>query len=138
VSEVDQNDSVADVPAADGIEPGRRLIRLGGDKGLSLAERVTERLYRLSWRTPIHSVRLKGRHPLKLIAVPDDPFVGDVERGNALLERRILFAGETRDIKTLNLAKPDFSRRFSDYIHSFAWLRNADAALARSPCRYRQ
>ncbi len=132
MSEVDQNDSVADVPAADGIEPGRRLIRLGGDKGLSLAERVTERLYRLSWRTPIHSVRLKGRHPLKLIAVPDDPFVGDVERGNALLERRILFAGETRDIKTLNLAKPDFSRRFSDYIHSFAWLRDLSTVAVRA------
>lgn len=121
--------------AADGIEEGKRLIRLGGDKGLSLAERVAERLYRLSWRTPIHSVRLKGRHPLKLIAVPDDPLVGpiagSIERGDALVAGSMVFAGEQRDIKTLNLAKPDYSRRFGNYLHSFAWLRDLAAVATR-------
>ncbi len=127
MSEVDAHE-----PAADGIEEGKRLITLGGDKGLSLAERVAERLYRLSWRTPIHAVRLKGRHPLKLIAVPDDAFVGDVDRGKALLDGRLLFAGEARDLKTLNLAKPDYSKRFSDYLHSFAWLRDLSTVATRA------
>ncbi len=121
--------------AADGIEEGKRLIRLGGDKGLSLAERVAERLYRLSWRTPIHSVRLKGRHPLKLIAIPDDPFVGpfdgNVERGTALMDGNLLFAGEMRAVKALNLAKPDYSRRFSNYLHGFGWLRDLSSVATR-------
>ncbi|MGJ3648474.1 heparinase II/III family protein [Sphingomonas sp. GlSt437] len=116
---------------ADGIEPGKRLIRVGGDKGLSLAERISERLYRLTWRTPIHGVRLKGRHPLKLIAVPDDPFAGDVARGRALLDGRVLFAGEAREIKGLNFAKPDWSRRMGDYLHSFAWLRDLSTVATR-------
>jgi uncharacterized heparinase superfamily protein len=116
---------------ADGIEEGKRLIRLGGDKGLSLAERLTERFHRLTWRTPIHGLRLKGRHPLKLIAVPDDPFLGDIRRGNALLEGELSFRGERRRIVDLNLAKPDFSRGFSDYFHSFAWLRDLSTVATR-------
>jgi hypothetical protein len=40
-------------PAADGIEEGKRLIRMGGDRGLSLADRIAERFQRLTWRTPI-------------------------------------------------------------------------------------
>src|SRR3546814_10503762 len=89
-----------DDPAADGIEEGKRLIRLGGEKGLSLAERLQDRFHRLTWRTPIHTLRLRGRYPLKLIAVPEDPFFGDVARGNALLEGKLHFRGEERAIDT--------------------------------------
>jgi uncharacterized heparinase superfamily protein len=117
---------------ADGIDEGKRLIRLGGDKGLSLAERITERFHRLTWRTPIHGMRLKGRHPLKLIAVPDDPFLGDPRRGHALLDGRLSFRGETRNIADLNLARPDFPRAFSDYFHSFLWLRDLSTVATRA------
>ena len=117
---------------ADGIEEGKRLIRLGGDKGLSLADRLTEYFHRLTWRTPIHGMRLKGRHPLKLIAVPDDSFLGDPRRGNALLDGKLSLRGETRVIAELNLAKPDFSRAFSDYLHSFLWLRDLSTVATRA------
>ena len=50
-------------PGGDGIEEGKRLIRLGGDTGLSLAEKITERFHRLTWRTPIHGLKLNGRPP---------------------------------------------------------------------------
>ena len=93
-------------PAPDGIDEGRRLIRLGGDKGLSLADRLAERFHRLTWRTPLHTLRLKGRYPLKLIAVPDDPILGDIARGTMLLEGVLSFRGEARDIETLDLTKP--------------------------------
>lgn len=116
---------------ADGIEEGKRLIRLGGDKGLSLADRLTEYFHRLTWRTPIHGMRLKGRHPLKLIAVPDDPFLGDPRRGNALLDGKLNLRGETRAIADLNLARPDFSRAFGDYLHSFLWLRDLSTVATR-------
>lgn len=87
--------------APDGIEEGKRLMRVGGDKGLSLAERLAERFHKLTWRTPIHTMRLKGRYPLKLVAVPDDPVMGDVRRGHALLRGELAFQGETQDRKSV-------------------------------------
>ena len=116
----------------DSIDEGKRLIRLGGDKGLSLAERLSERFHRLTWRTPIHDMRLKGRHPLKLIAVPDDPFLGDVRRGNALLAGTLSFRGESRAIETLDLTKPDFTKAYSDYLHGFSWLRDVSTVATRA------
>ena len=116
----------------DSIDEGKRLIRLGGDKGLSLAERVSERFHRLTWRTPIHGMRLKGRHPLKLIAVPDDPFIGDARRGSALLGGTLTFRGESRAVDALNLAKPNFSRAFADYFHGFSWLRDLSTVATRA------
>lgn len=116
----------------DSIDEGKRLIRQGGDKGLSLAERLAEHFHRLTWRTPIHGMRLKGRHPLKLIAVPDDPFLGDTRRGNALLDGRLSFRGESRAIAALDLAKPDFSKAFAEYLHGFSWLRDLSTVATRA------
>ncbi|WP_185867678.1 heparinase II/III family protein [Sphingomonas sp. TF3] len=116
----------------DSIDEGKRLIRQGGDKGLSLAERLAERFHRLTWRTPIHGMRLKGRHPLKLIAVPDDPFLGDARRGNALLDGRLSFRGESRAIAALDLVKPDFSKAFAEYLHGFSWLRDLSTVATRA------
>lgn len=114
------------------IEEGRRLIRVGGDKGLSLSERLADRLERLSWRTPLHGLRLKGRYPLKLIAVPDDPFAGDPRRGQALLDGQLTLRGESRPITALGLARPDFSARFGDHLHGFAWLRDLSTVATRA------
>lgn len=118
--------------AADGIDEGKRLIRIGSDKGLSLAERLSERFARLTWRTPIHNLRLRGRYPLKLIAVPDDPFLGDVRRGNALMKGMLTIAGEGRPIDRINLAHPDFSLRFAEHLHSFSWLRDLSTVATRA------
>ncbi len=124
---------MSELPPAgsDGIEEGKRLIRLGGDRGLSLADRVAERLQRLTWRTPIHTMRLRGRHPLKLIAVADDPFLGDVARGNALLDGVVMFRGEERSIPALDFARGNTSKAFADHLHSFAWLRDLSTVTTR-------
>ena len=117
---------------ADGVEEGKRLIRLGGDRGLSLADRIAERFQRLTWRTPIHSMRLRGRHPLKLIAVADDPFLGDPARGNALLDGLVSFRGEERAITALDFARANFSKPLSEHLHSFAWLRDLSTVATRA------
>jgi len=119
-------------PAADGVEEGKRLIRTGGDRGLSLAERISERFQRLTWGTPLHAMRLRGRYPLKLIAIPDDPFFGDAQRGNALLDGKIRFRGEERAIDTLDFAHPDWSSAFGEYLQSFAWLRDLSSVATRA------
>lgn len=113
------------------IEEGKRLIRHGGGSGLSLAERVSERFRRLAWRSPLHALRLRGRHPLKLIAVPEDPFVGDPRRGNALLEQRMMFRGESIAFADLDFAKPSWKPPFGEHLHSFAWLRDLSTVATR-------
>jgi uncharacterized heparinase superfamily protein len=115
----------------DGIEPGKRLIRAGDDRGVSLAERLSWRLHRLSWRTPLHSLRLRGRHPLKLLAVPKDPVAGDKLAGEAILRGRFLHRGQTLEIESLDFADPALPADFSDYLQSFEWLRDLAAAATR-------
>lgn len=119
-------------PDADGIEQGKRLIRVGGDTGLSLAERMNEVFQRIAWRTPLHGLRLSGRYPLKLITVADDPFLGDAARGNALMKGMLVFRGERRAADLIDLAKPDFSPAFADHLHGFAWLRDLSTVAPRA------
>lgn len=118
----------------DGIEEGKRLIRLSDDKGLSLAERIANRFYRLTWRTPIHAMRLKGKYPLKLLAVPTDPMPGDKRAGQALRAGYFLFRGLKQPIDTLDFNALDLPPAFQDYIHSFRWLRDLAAAAPREQC----
>ena len=125
-------ESPADEQGLDGIEEGRRLMRVGGDKGLSLADRLAERFHKLTWRTPIHTMRLKGRYPLKLIAVPDDPVLGDVARGQALLAGEVRYRGELRHLDAIDFSRPDWGRAFGDHLHSFAWLRDLSTVATRA------
>lgn len=120
-----------DLPV-DGIDQGKRLIRVGGDTGLSLAERLTERFHRLTWRTPLHGLRLRGKHPLKLITVADDPFAGDPSRGRALLDGHISLRGERRAIDGLDAKLPGASRPFADHVHGFGWLRDLSTVAPRA------
>ena len=86
------------------IEPGKRLIRVGDDRGLSLFERLNYRLHRFAWRTPLHALRLRGRVPLKLIAVPKDPIAGDKAAGEALLAGRFRHNGTEVAVAGLDFA----------------------------------
>ncbi|CAN5401656.1 heparinase II/III family protein [soil metagenome] len=113
------------------IEEGKRLIRLSDDKGLSLAERVANRFYRLTWRTPIHAMRLKGKYPLKLLAVPNDNIPGDPRAGRALRAGYFLFRGLKQPLDTLDFAALDLPPAFRDYIHSFRWLRDLATVSTR-------
>lgn len=117
--------------AADTIETGKRLIRLSDDRGASLADRIAARFYRLTWRTPLHGLRLRGRFPLQLLGVPDDPIPGDPMAGKALRAGHFLFRGLKLPTARLDFAALPASPPFGDYIHSFAWLRDLAAAGER-------
>ena len=118
-------------PGTDGIEPGKRLIRVDTDRGLSLSQRLAESLQRLTWRTPLHKLRLRGRFPLKLLAAPDDPIIGDLKAGQALLQGMIFWRGEKIAIRELNFAALQGTPGLIDYLHSFAWLRDLSTAGTR-------
>jgi len=92
-----------------------------GDKGLSLAERITSASIVSPGAPPIHGLRLKGRHPLKLIACPTIRS-GDPRRGNAA-RRPLSFRGETRQI-AISPGQARFSAAVERLFHSFAWLRD--------------
>jgi uncharacterized heparinase superfamily protein len=121
-------------PSPDGeeeIEEGKRLIRLPDGKGLSLAERIANRFYRLTWATPIHAKRLKGKYPLKLLAVPEDGIPGDPRAGKALRAGYFLFRGMKQPVETLDFTALDLSPAFADHIHSFLWLRDLSTVATR-------
>lgn len=113
------------------IEPGKRLIRVGDDRGLSLFERLNYRLHRFAWRTPLHALRLRGRVPLKLIAVPKDPIAGDKAAGEALLGGRFRHSGTEIEVAGLDFATIGLPEDFTAYLQSFAWLRDLSAAATR-------
>ncbi|WHO38777.1 heparinase II/III family protein [Sphingobium sp. AP49] len=119
------------LPADDGIEQGKRLIRIADDKGLSLAERIANHFYLLSWKTPLHSRRLKGKYPLKLLAVPDDAIPGDLRAGQAIRAGYFLFRGQKLPIDTIDFARLPVGPAFADYLHSFRWLRDLSSAATR-------
>ena len=113
------------------IGQGKRLIRVGDDRGLSLFERLNYRLHRLAWRTPLHKLRLRGRVPLRLLAVPKDPIAGDKAAGEALLHGTFRHAGTEVPAERFDFATVGLPADFSDYLQSFAWLRDLSAAATR-------
>ncbi len=117
--------------AGDGIDQGKRLIRVADDKGLSLAQKIANHFYLLSWKTPIHGRRLKGKYPLKLLAVPDDEMPGDTQAGQAIRAGHFLFRGQKQSIDALDFNRLALSSAFIDHIHSFRWLRDLASAGTR-------
>jgi len=108
----------------------RRAAGGGGDKGVSLAERVTAGLHRLSYRTALHRIRLRGHFPLKLLAVPADPLPGDPAVGTRILAGRLPHAGFNAPA-TLRFADASAPPAWRAWAHSFAWLRDLAAAADR-------
>lgn len=119
-------------PLDDSIEPGKRLIRLPADKGLSLGDRIANQITRLTWRTPLHAFRLKGRFPLKLLGVPEDPVPGDTRAGTAIRAGHFLHRGLRLSLATLDFTALGVAPSFADHIHSFAWLRDLAATGTRA------
>jgi uncharacterized heparinase superfamily protein len=119
-------------PDEDSIEAGKRLVRARGNAGLSLGERLTNQFYRLTWRTPLHALRLRGRYPLKLLAVPDDPIKGDAARGQAMIDGTIIWRSESVPLESYDFSSAGVSASFNDYMQSFAWLRDLAAAGSRA------
>lgn len=89
-------------------------------------------LYQLSWRTPLHRMRISGKSPLKLLAAPSDPMAGDEARGKAIRMGRFHVLGMDFDTAAGNFADPALPPAFVDYIHRFDWLRDLGAATNRA------
>jgi uncharacterized heparinase superfamily protein len=112
------------------IAPGRRLIR-ADDAGHGWFGRLGYKLQRFMWRTPIHQVRLRGKMPLRLVAVPKDPVAGDKARGEALLAGALLWRDGERRLDELDFADAALPADLVEHLQYFAWLRDLAAATTR-------
>lgn len=88
------------------------------NKGMSRSVRE------LGYGMGLYRQRLKGRHPLKLLASPDDPAPGNSERGRRILAGNLDYNGEKADISNprcfdqVEAMRGEFIQQF----HSFEWL----------------
>ena len=110
----------------------RTPIRLeGGRGGASLSETLSNGMHRLAWRTPLHRMRLRGRLPLKLVAVPDDPIPGDPAAGRAIVGGQVTLGQQTVSLTSLGEPGAALPQPMADHLQSFAWLRDLAAAAGR-------
>ena len=100
--------------------------------GQNLLERLSLQFYKLTWRTPLHKGRLSGKVPLRLLAVPEDPLMGDVARGQALRIGKFHYQGFEQAFDGLDYAHLALPTAMTDYIHRFDWLRDLGAATNRA------
>jgi uncharacterized heparinase superfamily protein len=98
----------------------------------SLSERVKRAFYMLTWRTPLHNVRLTGKLPLRLLFVPEDPLPADVPRGQSLRMGSFHFQGLDQPLNKIDYTSLPLPPAMLDYIHRFDWLRDLAAATNRT------
>ncbi len=117
----------------DGDQPtGNNLVLRSGDaRGESLMSRMSMLYYRMTWRMPVHRLRLMGKLPMRLLAVPVDPIDGDRAQGMAVRAGHFLFRGLTKSHDKIDFADLKLPPAFEDYVHRFAWLRDLDTAASR-------
>lgn len=104
-----------------------RLSREGGDRGVSLSERLSQGLHRMSYRTVLHKFALKGRFPLKLLAVPQDPLPGDPVAGTSVAAGRLTHGGYSKPIDGAWPQPADAPAAWRDWANGFSWLRDLAA-----------
>lgn len=98
----------------------------------SLAEKLSFAFHKLTWRTPIQKMRLRGNVPLRLLAKPHDPVPPNHERGLAIKMGKLAFRDMDLPIASANFAELLLPPSFVNYIHRYDWLRDLEAATHRN------
>lgn len=123
---------MAEADRPDDIAGGNSLVVRPVGRAKNFAARVSLMLYQLSWRTPLHKMRITGKMPMKLLAVPDDALPGDVARGTAIRIGKFLYQGMEQPVATIDYDASALPPAFADYVHRFDWLRDLAAAANRT------
>ena len=87
-------------------------------------QHISKRVKAFGYGTGFYRIRLKGKHPVKLDASPDNPWVGDLARGSELLGGQFQKAGfeANADDHSLWVEAEVGPPAFKNWIHSFVWL----------------
>ncbi len=105
------------------------LLRIGGATRGSLGDRLATRASVALYNTPLHRLRLRGRFPLKLLGVPEDPVPGDAAIGERIVAGRLIHAGHTVMTRDFRFGDPAHPAAWRDWANSWAWLRDIAACL---------
>ena len=117
---------------ADAAPKNERSIMIRKDSSTqSVFEKLTFAFHKLTWRTPIHKLRLSGNVPLRLLAKPDDPVPPNAERGLAMKMGKFLFRDMDLDIESADFNELLLPPSFVNYIHRYDWLRDLESATNR-------
>ncbi len=108
-------------------EQRETLQRVGGDKGLSLSERLTSRLTASLYASPLHALRLRGQYPLKLLGVARDPVPGDPVVGERIVAGRLIHAGHTAMVRDLDFGAAAHPLAWHEWADGWLWLRDLAA-----------
>lgn len=111
---------------------GSALILRPTERGQSLSEKVGRMFYKFTWATPLHNMRLTGKLPLRLLAVPNDPLLADPARGQALRLGKFRYQGLEQSLATVNYDKLPLPPAMVNYIHRFDWLRDLASVTNRA------
>jgi uncharacterized heparinase superfamily protein len=118
-----------DVPPPEPQESEGALLRIGGTSGRSLGDRLATRASVVLYNTPLHRLRLRGRFPLKLLGVPQDPVPGDAAIGERIVAGRLIHAGHTVMTRDFRFGDPAHPAAWRDWANSWTWLRDIAAYL---------
>lgn len=92
----------------------------------------------------IHEFRLKGKHPLRLLGTPKDPWAGSLEAGSHILFNRFYCEGrvlrnpdeENGEWQQGDIWRADnLTPKWQQYLHSFCWLRDLNRVVDRNAAR---
>ena len=100
------------------------LRRGSGDRGLSLSEKLAAGLTSRLYASPLHSFRLRGRFPLKLLAAPADPVPGDPHIGERIIAGRLIHADHTQMTRDINFREAGPPPEWLEWAHGWEWLRD--------------
>ena len=98
---------------------------------------ATRPLREMGYNLRLYQHRLKGRHPLQLLASPDTPIQGDAQRGQALAEGNFILKNGSLSFsnvmfwQNIALVQPQEQK----YIHGFSWLNDLSAIENRPLAR---
>ncbi|PCI33128.1 MAG: hypothetical protein COB54_05130 [Alphaproteobacteria bacterium] len=117
-----------------------------------LSEKVQKRLKQMvkkaRYGSRLHEYRLKGKHPLRLLGTPKDPWAGSVAAGSHILANRFYCEGhilrnpgpdsgdEKGDWPDGSVWQAtDLSLHWQRHLQSFSWLRDLNRAVDRKAAR---
>ncbi|MFZ4688926.1 MAG: heparinase II/III family protein [Polymorphobacter sp.] len=109
------------------VESEGRLLRVASARERTLGEWLATRVSVSLYNTPLHRLRLRGRFPLKLLGVPEDPVPGSVAIGERIVAGRLIHAGHTAMTRDLSFAEPEHPAAWRDWANGWQWLRDIAA-----------
>lgn len=112
--------------------------------GQKVKKRLKKMVSQASYASPFYEFRLKGKHPLRLLGTPIDPWSGSVAAGSHILSHRFYCdgrvlrnpdnqAGEWRGGEIWQAEGLD--QNWRQHLHAFSWLRDLNRGVDRTAAR---